>query len=82
MQMKNPQRVTALTTTQEDQLLDKTKKYDDSYKGKMAAHSILMELCNYLIHVKRMIVNKNTVRVAKRPTALAHLYYQVLNRPT
>ncbi|XP_055368955.1 interleukin-6-like [Betta splendens] len=64
--MKNPQRVTVLSSSQEEQLLNGTQSYKDLFSRKMAANWILKELHEYLKCSKRNIINRNA-RPAKRP---------------
>lgn len=56
-QMRASERVTALTSSQEEQLLRDINN-PDTFHRKMTAHSILYKLHHFLVDCKRVIINK------------------------
>lgn len=56
-QMRDPEQVTALTSSQEDQLLRNINN-TNAFVRKMTAHSVLYTLHFFLVDGKRVIVNK------------------------
>lgn len=56
-QMRDPEQVTALTSSQEEQLLRDINNAD-TFHRKMIAHSILYRLHFFLVDGKRVVVNK------------------------
>lgn len=56
-QMRDPEQVTTLTSSQEEQLLRDINNAD-TFHRKMTAHSILYKLHFFLVDGKRVIVNK------------------------
>ncbi|KAF3707540.1 Interleukin-6 [Channa argus] len=59
--MKNPERATVLTSSQEEQLLRNIDN-PDAFHKKMTAHSILRELHTWLVDGKRAIIKREKPR--------------------
>ncbi|XP_044028136.1 interleukin-6-like [Siniperca chuatsi] len=76
--MKNPEQVTALTSSQENKLL-KDLDNPDTFHRKMTAHSILRQLHYFLVDGKRAIKKREfRASMANRGMAPVTFYYQKL----
>lgn len=79
--MRNPDAVTAPTSSQEEQLL-KDLDNPDPFRRKMTAHSILNHLYDFLIDGKRAIIRKERLRGnrANRNVAPVTYFYPTFRR--
>ncbi|XP_045915112.1 interleukin-6-like [Micropterus dolomieu] len=79
--MRNPEQVTALTSSQEEVLL-KGLEDPDTFHRKMTAHSILRQLHYFLVDCKRIFNKMEWPRrsVANRIMAPVTFYHQKLKR--
>ncbi|XP_042362890.1 interleukin-6-like [Plectropomus leopardus] len=78
--MKNPERVTAVTSSQEAQLL-KALENPNTFHRKMTAHSILQQLHYFLLHGKRQIAKRERTRGSSVFRTMEPVsFYQTLKR--
>ncbi|CAJ1083959.1 interleukin-6-like [Xyrichtys novacula] len=67
--MRHPERVTEMTSSQEEQLLKEISS-PYAFQRKMTAHSILLQLRNFLLKGKRAIKKKEKAGQSKTPISL------------